>query len=85
MSSASSCWLLDWQLPRESKSSLSGQKLNFLSEKNQVRGGKKEKKIRKEKNVERKLARQTPHLNMKLRHAWGLQPDKEPEKCSSAE
>lgn len=44
----------------------------FCIWKKQVRRDKKGKKIRKEKDGQRKLARQTPHLNMKLRQCLGL-------------
>lgn len=62
------------QLLRESKSSRPAHALNFYlkkrkKNKKQVRGGKKGKKIRKERNIERKLARQTLHLNRKLGNA----------------
>lgn len=65
-----------WQLPSRAHIEFSAWK---------VRGGKKGNKRREERNIEWKPARQTTHLNMKLRHAWGLQADKKPEECSSVE
>lgn len=73
----------NWPLPGESKGSHSGHGQNFVSEKNKWE--ETLKKIKKEKNGQKKLSGQTPHFNMKSRHAWDLQTDKEPGKFLSVE